>query len=113
MQIEVIDTLEGFEALREEWEALVQSSSRSSVFVSWYWQYHWWRNYGEGSQLSILVARADSRITGIYRCILLEKRFSSFSITSYCNLSAREGTPRRIISTPSLLQMGRNKRYRV
>jgi CelD/BcsL family acetyltransferase involved in cellulose biosynthesis len=65
MKVEVIDTLEGFEALREEWEALVQLSPRSSIFVSWHWQYHWWRNYREGSKLRIIVARAGRRVTGI------------------------------------------------
>ena len=33
MQIEVVDTLEGFEALREEWEALV-SRLRAPVYLS-------------------------------------------------------------------------------
>jgi CelD/BcsL family acetyltransferase involved in cellulose biosynthesis len=110
MQIEVIDTLEGFEALREEWEALAQSSSCSSVFVSWPWQYHWWRNYREGAQLRILVARVDSQVTGILPLYIARKKLLGFVITSCCDLSARVGTPRQITSTLLLVQMRQNRR---
>jgi CelD/BcsL family acetyltransferase involved in cellulose biosynthesis len=75
MHIEVIDNLAGFEGLREEWEDLVQSSASSSVFVSWQWQYHWWRNYYRaGSQLRILVARADRQVTGIVPLYIARKQ---------------------------------------
>jgi CelD/BcsL family acetyltransferase involved in cellulose biosynthesis len=75
MHIEVIDNLADFEMLREEWEDLVQSSSSSSVFVSWHWQYHWWRNYaGAGAQLRILVARADRQVTGIVPLYMARKQ---------------------------------------
>ena len=91
MQIEVIDNLEGFEGLREEWEALVQSSSYSSVFVSWHWQYHWWRNYRAGSQLRILVARADSRVAGILPLYIARKKISSFSLQGTAIYRYRRG----------------------
>ena len=79
MQIEVVDTLEGFEALRAEWEALVQSSSYASVFVSWHWQYHWWCNYCRaGAQLRILVARTDNQVVGILPLYITRKKILKF-----------------------------------
>jgi CelD/BcsL family acetyltransferase involved in cellulose biosynthesis len=79
MHIEIVDTLEGFEVLREEWEDLVQSSSCASVFVSWHWQYHWWRNYYRvGDQLRILVVRADSQVVGILPLYITRKKILKF-----------------------------------
>jgi CelD/BcsL family acetyltransferase involved in cellulose biosynthesis len=79
MHIEVIDNLAGFEVLREEWEALVQLSSHASVFVSWQWQYHWWRNYHKtGDQLRILVARADRQVAGIVPLYIARKKILKF-----------------------------------
>ncbi|BAU47911.1 cellulose biosynthesis protein [Sulfurifustis variabilis] len=66
MQVACIDTDDGFRALREEWDALVQAAAAASIFTTWEWQYLWWRHYGGGQKLRLLVARAGGRLVGVF-----------------------------------------------
>ncbi len=63
--IQVIDTTEGMEALRDDWDRLLGHAASASIFSSWEWQYHWWRHYGKHSALRVLVAKSDDKILGI------------------------------------------------
>ncbi|MGH7945633.1 MAG: GNAT family N-acetyltransferase [Opitutaceae bacterium] len=63
--IRPVNTVEGFAALRKDWNALLDVGEDASVFVSWEWQYHWWRHYGKQHRLRILTAWVDGRLTGI------------------------------------------------
>jgi CelD/BcsL family acetyltransferase involved in cellulose biosynthesis len=65
IEIRVVDTTEMFESLREEWDAILGAANEVSVFVSWEWQYHWWRHYGKQHRLRILTAWENGRLTGI------------------------------------------------
>lgn len=56
-----------FRDMRAEWQALLEQSSVSPLFMSWAWQYSWWETWGErlGLQLYLLVARRGDRLVGI------------------------------------------------
>lgn len=49
-------TRNGFDALKGEWNGLLQSSRFNSIFLTWEWQTTWWRNLGRGD-LWILAMR--------------------------------------------------------
>ncbi|MEK9136258.1 MAG: hypothetical protein AAB393_03980 [Bacteroidota bacterium] len=64
---EVLRTVEAFDALYPEWDALFRATG-SSVFQSFEWLRTWWRHFGEHSpdmSLHVVVMRGDTRIVGI------------------------------------------------
>lgn len=65
MHISVIRSYAEFEALGPEWQGLHQRARGASVFNSWEWQYAWWREYGRGASLCIVLARDAGVLVGI------------------------------------------------
>ncbi len=65
MQIELITSADGFEALRADWDALLAGCDPVSPFLTWDWQFLWWRHYGGGQALRIVAARDDGRLVGV------------------------------------------------
>jgi CelD/BcsL family acetyltransferase involved in cellulose biosynthesis len=63
--LNVVETEEEFYSLRSEWEALIARAEQISIFVSWEWQYYWWRHYGKEQKLRLVIARAGDRVVGI------------------------------------------------
>jgi CelD/BcsL family acetyltransferase involved in cellulose biosynthesis len=62
--IERISTGEAFEALAGEWDDLVRAMPRPSPFMLHGWLAEWWRHYGQGAELAVVVARDDGRLVG-------------------------------------------------
>lgn len=89
MQVGVIEDEEGFDALREDWLALEHSDTNSSLFMSWEAQRLWWKHYGKGRELRILLARSAGRVVGIWPL--------------YCERQRKAGG---IVSIRKLRQMG-------
>jgi CelD/BcsL family acetyltransferase involved in cellulose biosynthesis len=46
-------------ALEAEWEKLQHDASVTSIFETFDWQTSWWRTYGAGRRLRVLVARSE------------------------------------------------------
>lgn len=65
LQVNVVDDDDGFDALRDDWLALEQSVPDNSVFMSWDAQRLWWKHYGKGRKLCIVVARHKTRVVGL------------------------------------------------
>ncbi len=51
--------------LQPEWDALVDRLDLPSPFLSWDWNYAWWKHFGGHSRLHIVVFRADGRLAGL------------------------------------------------
>ncbi len=66
MQIELVTSTSGFDALEPEWRAIEGLTPRNSLFLGWDWQRLWWSHYGQGRRLRILVARLGGRAVGIF-----------------------------------------------
>ncbi|MBS3909202.1 MAG: GNAT family N-acetyltransferase [Actinobacteria bacterium] len=62
--IEIITDLEDFKALKEEWNALAAEAGMS-VFQTWQWSWHWWRENGKGKKLLIIAARDASGLAAL------------------------------------------------
>ncbi len=60
----VID-VDGFEALREEWNELLEASFNPSVFLTHDWARAWWDAYGSGRELFILLGRVEGRLDAV------------------------------------------------
>ena len=56
MRIEFIVTMNGFNALHEEWDNLLENSLNDNPFLSYSWLHTWWEVYGHG-ELYIITCR--------------------------------------------------------
>lgn len=61
----VVTRAEDLAALAGPWRALGQRCPGASIFVSWDWAALWWKNYGRGRELRILVATQAGRVVGV------------------------------------------------
>lgn len=64
-RMELIQSEDQFYALQQDWDELIQNAEDASIFVSWDWQYYWWRHYGRGQKLRLVIARQGERVVGI------------------------------------------------
>jgi CelD/BcsL family acetyltransferase involved in cellulose biosynthesis len=65
VDIEVISSDATFAALAPAWEGLQAGACVTSVFETFDWQYLWWRHYGRGRPLRLLLARSAGALVGI------------------------------------------------
>jgi CelD/BcsL family acetyltransferase involved in cellulose biosynthesis len=61
----VIDSLESLEGLRAAWETLLPKATHASIFMTWEWQCTWWRHYGAGRPLRVIVAEDANGVCAI------------------------------------------------
>jgi len=54
-----ITTEAGFATLADEWGGLAAHCAGATVFSTFPWLHNWWRVYGDGRELRIVVARGD------------------------------------------------------
>lgn len=74
MHVRIIDSSSEFAALEATWEALQAGAAVTSVFVTFDWQYQWWRAYGRGRSLRLLVATCGDDVLGILPlCVSVER----------------------------------------
>ncbi len=62
---ERVSELAGFEALRQEWDELLQRSNSACVFLTWEWLFTWWKHLSEDRHLSILAIRRGRELIAI------------------------------------------------
>lgn len=65
LEVEVLDDVHAFAALRAEWRELLQGSSADCVFLTWEWMYTWWQHLAAGRELHLITARRGGRLMGI------------------------------------------------
>src|SRR5690349_1080294 len=51
-----------FWALESSWRTLAERSSAATVFQSWEWVSAWWRAFGHGHSLRVVVVRQGDRL---------------------------------------------------
>jgi CelD/BcsL family acetyltransferase involved in cellulose biosynthesis len=64
LRIEVVTDPRRFLALRDEWDALVLASP-VTIFQTFDWQWLWWKSFGEGLRLHVLLFRLGDKLVGI------------------------------------------------
>lgn len=66
MKVEIYRDTTGFDALREEWNPLVQRSATNTLFLTWEWQKAWWDAFRAGKRLYMVAMRdEDGALVGI------------------------------------------------
>jgi CelD/BcsL family acetyltransferase involved in cellulose biosynthesis len=82
LQIEAIADLERFNALAEEWDALVNRSGVERLFLSHAWLRTWWEAFGGDKQLQILTLRKDAELVGAVPMMRSRERFYGLKVDS-------------------------------
>jgi len=57
-----LDSTGSFDALSAGWDALLTSSSTASVFSTYGWLRTWWRHFGDGNQLYLLLCHKGEEL---------------------------------------------------
>ena len=65
LQVEIIDNVEGFDRLREEWQGLHARTVPRNVFSSFVWSRSWWRTFGTGRRPFLVVVRDRERLLAL------------------------------------------------
>ena len=76
MIVKLIRTAAEFFQLRDEWNALLESSSSNCVFLTHEWLSMWWKHLSEGRKLSILTARDGGKLIGILPLAICPPRYA-------------------------------------
>src|SRR5437867_3845318 len=76
MIVERIQTVEGFEQLHDEWNALLRASTSDCVFLTHEWLTTWWKHLADRRVLSILTARLNGKLIGIMPLALRSVQYS-------------------------------------
>jgi CelD/BcsL family acetyltransferase involved in cellulose biosynthesis len=63
--VSVLESISDLDALRDEWDRLLERAREASPFLSWDWQQGWWRYYGSDQALRLCVARRGGRLVGL------------------------------------------------
>lgn len=65
LTLDKISSLETFKALGDEWQALLAHCPHRTPFLTHEWMMLWWKYFGTGKELCILVAREYGRAVAI------------------------------------------------
>ncbi|HWA39562.1 MAG TPA: GNAT family N-acetyltransferase [Burkholderiales bacterium] len=72
--VRTLTSVEDLTALAPCWNALHERAAGASIFNSWIWQYEWWRAYGTGRSLRLLVAESGGEAIGLLPLHLQQER---------------------------------------
>ena len=70
LYIEEIDSFEGFLRLEKIWNKLLFVSQMNEPYLTYEWQLSWFKNFGQGSKLFILLVKAGGEVYGIAPLII-------------------------------------------
>lgn len=109
--IEKVEELERFEAIRDEWNELLEDSASNGLFLTWEWLHTWWKHLAEDRRLNIITVRLDGRLIAIaplayrssrWRRLLpfpaLEFLGTSYVGSDYLDVLIRRGHERQALS---------------
>ncbi|MEO0530990.1 MAG: GNAT family N-acetyltransferase [Planctomycetota bacterium] len=74
MPVREIDRIDDLDALRGEWRELLSQTPRAGFFQSLEWLEAYWRHFGAGQRLRVLVVEAAGEITGIVPLVVRRER---------------------------------------
>ncbi|MFY9531902.1 MAG: GNAT family N-acetyltransferase [Candidatus Acidiferrales bacterium] len=70
MLVTLILDMEGVASLRDKWQPLLDQSRPNHVFMTWEWLFTWWKHFGRGRELFVLVVEDKGEVIGILPLML-------------------------------------------
>ena len=65
MEVRETRDSDSLDALREEWESLLERCSSATIYQTWEWNQAWWQAFGKGKQLRLVQILRDGQLVGI------------------------------------------------
>lgn len=65
LKITELDDFSRFEDLKDKWNDTLTKSRDNDIFLTWEWLSTWWKHFGEGRKLRILLVDDENRILAI------------------------------------------------
>ena len=99
----VVDGVQAFDDLRQEWTELLAASKSNCIFLTWEWLYTWWHHLAGDRRLHLLLVRVEDQLVAIAPFALsprfrfghaletLEFLGSGYVGSDYLDVIAREG----------------------
>jgi CelD/BcsL family acetyltransferase involved in cellulose biosynthesis len=77
IRVRELEDIRDVEALHEYWNTLLASTD-NAVFSTWEWATCWWKHFGEGRRLRVLVAENGGRAIAIAPLMLSNYKYMRF-----------------------------------
>jgi len=75
IKVEEIEDFNEFESLSESWNKILQKSLDNDIFSTWEWLWCWWKHFGNGRKLRILILKEGNQIIAIAPLMLSNYSF--------------------------------------
>lgn len=83
LQVETVQDEPGLLRLQPEWDALCASlEGEASTFMSGFWHHCWWRHFGAGATLYLVLVRIHGELIGLFPLML--RRISLHGLPVRC-----------------------------
>ena len=100
MKLEVYEDKQGFDALKPEWDDLVECSVSNVPFLTWEWQRAWWDAFGPGNQLLLLALRgADGRLDALMPLFVRDTLLDPSAAMPEIHVEHAVAVPNLVLST--------------
>jgi len=80
LNVELISDFDSFLQLEEEWNSLLEKTSTNTVFLRHEWFKCWWKAYGVGKKLCILLIKQEDKLIGISPLMISRDHFRGFPV---------------------------------
>ncbi|GEM_PF-2501359 len=74
IQVEIITEESEFLALEYIWNSLLQRSGADSIFLTFEWLSTWWRHFGQGNRLFVMVIKNQGLIVGLIPLMITKRQ---------------------------------------
>jgi CelD/BcsL family acetyltransferase involved in cellulose biosynthesis len=86
MEMREINNLDDFELIKDKWNSLLETIQNKNIFLTWDWNFIWFKHYSENRNLSILIFENDKGIQGIIPMVRKKLRFHRINYTILENM---------------------------
>jgi CelD/BcsL family acetyltransferase involved in cellulose biosynthesis len=96
----------GFDALADEWDALLHDSQTDTLFMTHMWQTTWWRHLGEGELLILAVRDENGLLVGVaplyglpHAGSVVYHTVGCVDVSDYLDWIVRQGQEERVLAS--------------
>jgi CelD/BcsL family acetyltransferase involved in cellulose biosynthesis len=86
MKMQEINNFNDFRSIKTEWNNLLNASKDRNIFLTWDWNYIWYKHFHANKELSLLIFIDGSEIQGIIPLIRRKLTFRMINYTIFENM---------------------------